>query len=134
MVQKQPKRASKQIIQAIMEKKGVKIAQAYRMIEKAKRSKAVDVRTAANYVAAQLEIDVQMKKFGLTDSDKERLRGLLGAAGPLVPSGRQGQKGKVGPRLVPVQIGPKAADMLIESKCGEGSKEDVRSLLYRLCS
>lgn len=134
MEQKQPRRASKQIIHAIMDEAGVKIARAYQMVEEVKRSKAVDVRTAANYVAAQLGIDVQKGKFGLTDLDKEKLRGILGAE-PLAPSIRRGSRGKVGPRLVPVQIGPRVADTLLLSRSAakEARKmSEVYSIIYVL--
>jgi len=134
VAQKQPKRASKQVIHAIMEEAGVKIARACQMIEEVKRSKAVDVRTATNYVAAQLGIDVQKKKFGLTDLDKEKLRGLLGAQ-PLVPGSERGPRGKVGPQLVPVQIGPRVADTLLlsPSAAKEARKmSEVYSMIYVL--
>jgi hypothetical protein len=111
---KQPKVASKQIIQAIMEKANVKQARAYEMIRDVKRSRAVDVRTAANYVAAKLNIDVQQTKYGLTNFDKQRLRDLLAISEPVsattVPSDT---KSKITSHPSPIQIGSKVAEILL---------------------
>jgi len=110
---KQPKRANREIIQAIMEEADVKIARAYQMIEEVKRSKAVDVRTAANYVAAQLGVDVQKRKYGLTEVDKEKLRQLLGGTQPIIAVGTVGQKGKERTQVIPVQIGSRVTETLM---------------------
>lgn len=112
MNQKQPKRASRAIIQAIMAKADVRQARAYQMIKEVKRSRAVDVRTAAYYVAAQLGIDVQKKGFGLTDSDKQKLSPLLGTQpiGLGVPSVRK-EKNVAHPAVI--QIGNRLAETLL---------------------
>lgn len=117
-----------------MDGAGVKQARAYQMIKEAKRSKAVDVRTAANYVAAQLKIDVQKKKFGLTELDKTRLRELL-AAQPIVSAGIQGSKGKVTAQPTIIQIGSKVAEMLLLTPSmvtQAGEMSEVYSIVYVL--
>lgn len=110
---KQPKRASREIIQAIMDKAEVKRARAYQMIEEVKRSRAIDVRTAASYVAAQLGIDVQKRSFGLTDVDKQKLSGFLTTAQAAASVGLQDRKVKGTTQPTVFQIGSKLAETLL---------------------
>lgn len=114
MAENQPKVASKQVIRAIMEKADVRQARAYQMIKDIKRSRGVDVRTAANYVAAKLNIDVQQTKYGLTNPDKQKLRELLATGEAVsaiaIPSDA---KSKMTSHPVPIQIGTRVAEILL---------------------
>lgn len=110
---KPPKRISKSILEAIMKVANVEQRQAYRMAEQIKRDFAVSLRTAANFVAKNLGIDVQRKKFGLTQQDLTELRGLIGRVQPLIPIPRPRAKGKQIGEKIPVMIGPKVSETIL---------------------
>ncbi|MGA8855566.1 MAG: hypothetical protein WB643_00205, partial [Candidatus Bathyarchaeia archaeon] len=106
----QPKRASKAIIEAIMEKADIKQARVYQMIEKVKREKAIDVRTAANFVAATRGIDVQKKRFGLTELDRQKLGNVLQTGSMPMYVGSERQRARKTSQPQVMRIGPRVVE------------------------
>ncbi len=82
------------------------------MIKDIKRSRGVDVRTAANYVAAKLNIDVQQTKYGLTSPDKQKLRELLAGEAVSAIAVPSDAKSKMMSHPALIQIGTRVAEIL----------------------
>jgi hypothetical protein len=118
-----------------MQKADVKQARAYQMIERVKREKAIDVRTAANYVAAKLGIDVQKGRFGLTELDRERLGSVLQSGSPLGYAGSERKRSKKASEQQVIKIGTRLVETLLLSSSmikQAADMSDVYPLIYVL--
>jgi hypothetical protein len=128
---KQPKRIDGNILKSIMDKAHVKIARAYQMIDQARRQYVVSRRTAANFVAWKLGVDIQ--KFDLTPQDLDELKELIKRV--QLPTPIIQRVSKPPQEAVIVQIGRKPVDTLIlpPSLGREAEKmSEVYSLIYVL--